>query len=186
MNRLFPGLPRHLQLGIAALAAIVACGLAATTALAATKAVRYHGYKLVVPATWPVFHLQRDRTACVRFDRHAVYLGTPGANQNCPPQAAGRTEAILVAPLQFQASTASTAGDGAGQVLPAPVTAGALPAQGSSAQLVKPAQGVAITATWNRDPALIRHALGVGSLPAPAAVARAAAEHTPRAGAARM
>ncbi len=100
MNRQFPRFPRHPGLAVAALAAVLAFGLVATTALAATKAVHYHGYRLVVPANWPVFHLQRDPTACVRFNRHAVYLGQPGANQNCPPEAAGRTEAILVQPLR--------------------------------------------------------------------------------------
>jgi hypothetical protein len=181
MNRQFPRFPRHPRIAVAALAAVLAFGLVATTALAATKAVHYHGYKLVVPANWPVYHLQRDPTACVRFNRHAVYLGQPGANQNCPPQAAGRTEAILVQPLRSQA----TAGSG-GQVLPAPVTAAALPSQGSSAQLVKPAQGVVVTATWNRHAAVVRRALGGGSLPARAAVAHAAAEHTPRATVSRM
>jgi hypothetical protein len=183
MSRLFPGFPRHFHVGIAAAVAIVVLGLSATAALGATRTVRYHGYKLVVPATWPVFHLQRDPSACVRFDRHAVYLGQPGANQNCPPQAAGRTEAILVQPMSAHAGAA---GGPAGQVLPAPVTAAALPAQGSSAQLVRPAQAVVVTATWNHDAGAVRRALGVGSLPAPAAVARAAVAHTPRAGVSRM
>lgn len=35
---------------------------------------------------------------CVRLDRRAVYLGTPGANQNCPSQAIGRRRAILIDP----------------------------------------------------------------------------------------
>ncbi len=35
---------------------------------------------------------------CVRLDRRAVYLGTPGANQNCPAAAMGRRRAILVEP----------------------------------------------------------------------------------------
>jgi hypothetical protein len=33
---------------------------------------------------------------CVRLDRRAVYLGTPGANQSCPAGAIGRRGAILV------------------------------------------------------------------------------------------
>ncbi len=35
---------------------------------------------------------------CVRLDRRAVYLGTPGANQRCPSDAIGRRRAILVDP----------------------------------------------------------------------------------------
>ena len=51
---------------------------------AATKTVRYRGYAMRVPASWPVFHLSRRSTVCVRFNRHAVYLGAPGARQACP------------------------------------------------------------------------------------------------------
>ncbi len=131
---------------------------AAALGALATKALRYHGYRLVVPASWPVYRLQADRTACVRFDRHAVYLGRPGADQRCSAHAAGRTEAILVEPLQARASGAS------GQVLPTPSTATA-----SSAQLVDAARGVIVTATWNRHPAVIERALGVRSVLALAA-----------------
>jgi hypothetical protein len=35
---------------------------------------------------------------CVRLDRKAVYLGTPGSNQRCPVNAMGRRRAILVDP----------------------------------------------------------------------------------------
>jgi hypothetical protein len=35
---------------------------------------------------------------CVRLDRRAVYLGTPGANQRCPTGLIGRRRAILVEP----------------------------------------------------------------------------------------
>jgi hypothetical protein len=63
-----------------------------------SKVVRYHGYRLVVPKAWPVFHLTRHSTTCVRFNRHAVYLGMPSANQRCPAHTAGRPRAILVEP----------------------------------------------------------------------------------------
>ncbi len=73
---------------------------AATPALAAPalKVVSYHGYRVRVPASWPVYDLAQDPAVCVRFDRHAVYLGTPSAAQRCPAHAAGRTEAILLQP----------------------------------------------------------------------------------------
>ncbi len=35
---------------------------------------------------------------CVRLDRRAVYLGTPGASQHCPADAIGRRRAILIEP----------------------------------------------------------------------------------------
>jgi hypothetical protein len=90
-----------------------------------------------VPAGWPVFRLATDPTACVRFNRHAVYLGTPSANQRCPTYAAGRTEAILVQPLRTHTAP--------------------LPAGGDIATVKS--RGVVVTATWGHDPAAIERAL---------------------------
>jgi len=126
----------------------LAAGLLALPTAAASKLVSYHGYRVSVPAGWPVYRLSARSTVCVRFNRHAVYLGEPGAAQNCPPNAVGRTEAILVQPL-----------GGAGAVrLPEPF-----------ARVVDRAQRVVVTATWRNDPAVIRRALGVRVLVAPAA-----------------
>lgn len=135
--------------------------LAATT----TKVVRYHGYQLTVPASWPVYHLQAHATTCVRFDRHAVYLGQPGTDQRCPAVAAGRTEAILVQALHRGASAAD--------VLPLATSARAIRGGATAAQLVNTAHGVVVTATWNRQPAVIQRALGVRSLTAAHAAAQA-------------
>ncbi len=134
---------------IAALALMTGSARAASS----TKIVSYHGYSLTVPAGWPVFWLARDPTACVRFDRHAVYLGRPGAEQSCPAAAAGRTEAILVQP-----------GRKATGELPLPSRTGAAPASGSSAQVVNAAHGVVVTATWGRQPAVVARALGMRRL----------------------
>src|SRR5450755_2104058 len=102
-------------------AALVVAGVLAAAAPApasasagpATKVVMYHGYRVTVPRGWPVFRLATDPTACVRFDRHAVYLGRPGAAQRCPAVAVGRTEAILVAPLAVGSGAPGAAGAGA-------------------------------------------------------------------------
>lgn len=143
-----------------------AAAVPVATVPAATKVVQYHGDRLVVPASWPVYRLSADRSVCVRFDRHAVYLGQPSAGQRCPAHAAGRTEAILVQPLVSRTSAA----DGSdGQVLPLPSTAGAVAGRGSAAQLVSAARGVVVTTTWNHDPALVERAVGVRSLLALAA-----------------
>ena len=144
---------------------------AAAPAATATRVVYYHGYRLTVPASWPVYDLQTDHTACVRFDRHAVYLGRPGADQRCPAHAVGRTEAVLVEPLQARASRA---GAGTGQVLSPPSVAGAVPAQGSSTELVNGASGVVVAATWSHHPAVIKRALGVRSLATAPALSTAA------------
>ena len=62
------------------------------------KTVNYRGYAVRVPSGWPVFDLARHPDTCVRFDRHAVYLGVPGPRERCPAHAAGRTSAILLEP----------------------------------------------------------------------------------------
>jgi hypothetical protein len=59
--------------------------------------VRYGGYTMDVPAGWPVYRLDTDPARCVRYDRHAVYLGQPGADQQCPAHLAGRVGTISLA-----------------------------------------------------------------------------------------
>src|SRR5215471_14975156 len=66
----------------------------------AWRVVRYHGVTVRVPRSWPVFDLARDPQACVRFNRHAVYVGTPGREERCPAHAVGRTDALLLSPLR--------------------------------------------------------------------------------------
>src|SRR5688572_29464840 len=68
-----------------------------------TKVVTYGGYRVTVPRSWPVHRLADEPERCVRFDRHAVYLGRPGQNQDCPPSTAGKVEALLIEPLDAAA-----------------------------------------------------------------------------------
>jgi len=172
---------RLLGFGLVTLLASLGAWTAPAGALAAsaTKVVHYRGYSLAVPESWPVYRLDTHPMTCVRFNRHAVYLGRPGIEQRCPAHAAGRTEAILVEPLQARASGAAAGATGA--ALPAPSAVGAAAGDRSSAQLVNAARGVVVTATWSRHPAVIRRALDVRSLvgvvrggPRPAPTATAA------------
>jgi hypothetical protein len=64
--------------------------------------VVYRGLRITVPPGWPVYHLGPGSTECVRFDRHAVYLGPSGRDPLCPAHAVGRTEALHVEPLTGQ------------------------------------------------------------------------------------
>ncbi len=138
------------------MAAVIAVLLVPAGALAAgTRVVRYRGAEVTVPSTWPVLQLGARSTVCVRFNRHAVYLGTPGISQDCPMHAIGRTEAILIAP--------ESGGAAAGELASSSVL-GAAPAGGSMARLVEPTHHVVITATWRHDPAAIRRALDLRSL----------------------
>jgi hypothetical protein len=73
--------------------------------LAGFKAVQYGGLRFQVPDDWPVYDLSTDPTRCVRFDQHAVYLGHAGANQDCPAQLVGRTEAVQVEPIDATSQT---------------------------------------------------------------------------------
>src|SRR6266496_3272723 len=58
--------------------------------------VKFGGYTVSVPASWPVYNLNEDPSRCVRYDVHAVYLGTPGPNQDCPPHLVGRVDTISI------------------------------------------------------------------------------------------
>jgi len=124
---------------LATLATLAGLAPAAAANAARTKLVRYHGYTVRVPVSWPVFDLATDPATCVRFNRHAVYLGDPSQNQRCPTYAAGRTAAILVQPLDRQTT--------------------ALPAGGDITTFTVKSRGVAVTATWSTSPATVQRAL---------------------------
>ncbi len=149
--------------GTASASPLMGAGATGSRHAVRTRVVHYHGYRLVVPATWPVFNLASDPTACVRFNRHAVYLGQPSSSQRCPAHAAGRTEAILVEPLAAHGARAQEA---TGPALPPVGNSGAQPPRGSAAERAVPAAGVLVTATWNSDPGVVAHALGARSLAA--------------------
>lgn len=131
----------------AALAAAVGLGVLATGVPAAaddTRTVEYSGYRTTVPASWPVYDLTREPDRCVRYDTHAVYLGRPGADQDCPARAIGRTEALLVEPLD-DASRTRLSGLASG----VRDEAGALWATFDD-------DGVAVTASYGTDPDMAR------------------------------
>jgi Domain of unknown function (DUF1906). len=119
-----------------------------------TREVRYRGYGIDVPRSWPVYELAADPSRCVRFDRHAVYLGRPGANQRCPAHAVGRTEAILIEPLDTAAVQHRQPDR---LTLSGPrVRPRSLPSASSTeALLAIPSAGVQVTATWRRDPKVV-------------------------------
>jgi hypothetical protein len=119
----------------------------------ALRTVTYRGYVVSIPRSWPIYNLASAPHTCVRFNRHALYLGVPGNEQRCPAQAVGRTEAILLEP---QRATLAAAGDhGSAE----------RPVGGAATTFVVPSAGVLVTATWLHRPGLIRHALRRRSLP---------------------
>src|SRR5207248_1034491 len=52
-----------------------------------------------------------DPGTCVRFDRHAFYVGQPGSGQSCPSGLIGSTGAVLVAPAPAGAQPSSATED---------------------------------------------------------------------------
>ena len=144
---------------------------------ARTRTVVYAGYELTVPASWPVYRLDQAPATCVRYDVHAVYLGAPGIDQQCPAGLVGRTETVTVGAASGTPATAAGRA-GAGQ----PVSA-TLDIQDHEVQVTLARDGrvrATVLGTYGDNLALIRHVLatvrpapaGAAPTPATAAVAR--------------
>jgi hypothetical protein len=147
--------------GVSAL--VVSAGVAGAKA---TRAVTFRGYRVEVPASWPVVDLARNPSACVRFDVHAVYLGHPGRAPSCPAEVVGRTESLLLEPLD-QVSRARVRTDTvwvprgrAAAVVPSPPD--------HEATLGVTAAGVLVTVSYGDDRATVDGALGGATLQADA------------------
>jgi hypothetical protein len=123
-------------------------GTPAAAAKAPDRVVEFHGYRVAIPAGWPVFDLSADPSVCVRFNRHALYLGSPSPVARCPARAIGRTEAILIQPL-----------GGSGPWANRP-----LASDRSATSFVAASGKVAVTATWSRHRSTVRRALPRRSL----------------------
>lgn len=130
------------------LLAIALLAMAAMPAQAQGRTVRFHGYRITVPSSWPIYHLSRGSSTCVRFNRHALYLGRPSPTQRCPAHAAGRTEAILVEPVAASGA-ANASGRGA-------IVRG----RQSVTSFAVPSVGLLVTATWSGDRPLLAKILG--------------------------
>jgi hypothetical protein len=131
----------------------------------ATQEVAYHGYHLQVPADWPVVDLAAAPDTCVRFDVHAVYLGRPAAQERCPTHIVGRTEALLVEPLDSTGTAAPdrdtvVAAQGTATYTPGPATA----ADTGQIRLAVPSAGVIATATYGTGKATAERILRTGRL----------------------
>jgi hypothetical protein len=102
-----------------------------------------------VPRSWPVVNDTRRRTTCVRFDRHAIYLGTVSREEFCPSWLLGTTESMLIEPGP----------------------AGARPAAGLdpvARRMTVRAPRIVIVATFDRAPGIIERILAEARLPEPA------------------
>jgi Rv2525c-like, glycoside hydrolase-like domain len=84
--------------------AVLASGIVPAQAVS-EQIVSYRGYEVTVPADWPVVDLAKTPTACVRFDRPAVYLGRSIEQPDCPAHLVGRAEGLVLEPLTKAART---------------------------------------------------------------------------------
>jgi Domain of unknown function (DUF1906) len=164
---------RFASLGAVAALAIPVAAYAASGAAApdhdaragALKRVLYRGYAFEVPRSWPVMDLSRRAHTCVRFDRHAVYLGPSPRNQSCPSMLIGRTEALLIQPGPRSSAWSSVENPVADQIT-------------ATAPMIK------VTATFGAHRAQVSQILASASLRTPVVrapdPARAAARPGPR------
>jgi hypothetical protein len=152
----------------------------ATAGRAAAKTVVYHGYEFRVPASWPVYRLDQHPTTCVRYDVHAVYLGTPGANMDYPAGLVGRTLTVSVIPSSTVAAGSGSEvtdqreqpdGVGGAGLRPLPAVHGAVILNASQHELRVAlgagSPGVTVLATYGTNPAVVERVLGT-LRPAPA------------------
>ncbi|MFB4308075.1 glycoside hydrolase domain-containing protein [Actinomadura sp. GTD37] len=117
------------------------------------RVVEYRGLRVPVPAGWAVHRLDADPSQCVRYDRHAVYLGRPGPQPDCPARVVGRTEAVHIEP--------AAGGRGSRTVVHADRLAAltVAPDAGHETRLTLPEAGVTITGVYGRDPARLQRVL---------------------------
>jgi hypothetical protein len=147
---------------------------------ATNQTITYHGYEISVPASWPVYDLAADPTRCVLFNQHAVYLGTPGADQQCPPRAYGRTEAVLVQPEPASVPAGSVELGSDTASFTSPLTANETTTH--TVQFTATGPGVQVTATYGTDQARIRSILSGARMTAKTS-AKAPVVSTPQANA---
>jgi Domain of unknown function (DUF1906) len=168
MSRLSARMVRWaLAVGAAAAVASLSCppALAAPAATpGGLKTVTYLGYRFAVPVSWRVIRTTRASATCVRFDRHAIYLGYPGRNQDCPSGLLGTTEAILVQPAAGPVSRASSAEDRTARRI----------------TVVSPR--IEVTATYDTHRALVARILASAALPLPSGTSTGNAGAARRAG----
>jgi hypothetical protein len=99
----------------------------------------------------------------VRFDVHAVYLGQPGEDMNCPAGLVGRADAVLVEPTDGQPHRGSQGGHQTGDVASATQSGlGVQVAADGAAREVAadvPSAGVSVTLTYRDSDATAQQIL---------------------------
>jgi len=139
--------------------------IATTAGKAVTKLIKYDGLEVSVPASWPVYWLNQDPNRCIRYDQNAVYVGTPGANQDCPAGLIGRNDTISIGAPAASGSAPAKA-DRRASIEGKPVAAPSL-APGTIVQnpslhefaVAMPVASPSVDATYGTDPDLVEQTL---------------------------
>lgn len=115
-----------------------------------TKDVDYRGYHVQVPKDWPVVDLAKAPRTCVRLDVSAVYLGTPGADQDCPAHPLpGKADGLLIEPAATVPGAPAPA-----TVLPGAAVPQAVKTDGASSHQIHArlrGTGLQVTATYGKS-----------------------------------
>jgi hypothetical protein len=126
---------------------------------AGTKTVVYQGYEFKVPASWPVYRLDEHPQTCVRYDVHAVYLGNPSPDMQCPARLVGRTQTVSFIPGGVTAGPAA----GVTELQQLPAVHGTVMQSAVQHQLQvtlgAATPGATVLGTYGTDPAAVEQVL---------------------------
>jgi peptidoglycan hydrolase-like protein with peptidoglycan-binding domain len=170
---------RYAMAGAVAALALACGGVAradtAASSTSSTRDVSYHGYHLNVPRGWPVIDLDGPAPVCARLDRDVVYLGHPTdrGQATCPAHLVGRTNALIVEPLDTASARlvdAHTLVADGGAVTGA--DAGQATGPAGQVRVEVPAAGVLITASFGTDDRTMMGILSTGHVDAQARAVR--------------
>ncbi|MFD8598779.1 glycoside hydrolase domain-containing protein [Kitasatospora sp. NPDC059646] len=169
---------------VGAVVLTVACAATGTggwTAAAdrgAEQQVEYRGVRLRVPADWPVVDLAAAPRTCVRLDVSAVYLGTPGEDQDCPAHLPpGRADGLLVQPARTGRGAAAPETVAPGRPVPQRIVRDA--AGGHQLRARLGGTGLEVTAGWATDPDRVRQILETATATADPVTAEDPADDAP-------
>ncbi len=130
-----------------------------SAALKGWRTISYRGERMTVPSTWPVFDLARRPSVCVRFNRHAVYLGAASAEARCPAQSVGIATAVQLEPLTSAAELGATHADVATMLNGQHALVNGDAAVVHRLVAAFPARGVLVSVSYRSDAALAQQIL---------------------------
>ncbi|MFI5529616.1 glycoside hydrolase domain-containing protein [Kitasatospora sp. NPDC051853] len=161
-------------LATGALCAALPFGTAAQAAAASVNTVSYQGLSLQIPADWSVVDLTENPDTCVRFDRNTLYLGHPGAEQDCPTHLVGeKTDAVVLETFAGAAERSDLATVVVPAGRPAPAVTGG---PNRESRVAFEGAGVYLTASHGASSAVVQRILGSAKPVAGARVAAAPAK----------